>query len=333
MALASLEIRERRPDELPLYVDIWNASQPAEWHRTVEQTRAREATDRPEDRTLRLLAFLEGQPAGAGTTGLDQLGGVQRFMVQVGVLPALRRRGIGRALYDRLVEHAVRAGAQELEGTVISTELERIEGWLQREGFGEVNRMRPSELRLAELDEEVLREAEERAAAQGITLTTLAEEDTEENRRKLWELHNLTIRDVPLDVPPLEQPFERFQEWLDAPACRRDCTVIARRGEEFVGFTILNGATPERAGTAMTGVHPEWRGRGIALAVKARSIGLARDTGFTAMRTTNHLENAPMLAVNKRLGYRPLPELILFVKQLPSKTGPAPQGSGRSTPR
>jgi GNAT superfamily N-acetyltransferase len=311
-----MTVRERGPEELPLDLEVWNASHPEEWRRTVEQAQAREALERPEDRVLRLIAFLGHEAAGVGVTSLDQLAGVFRFLVQVAVRPELRRRGIGRALYDRLVEHARKAGGQELVATVLSTELERIEGWLEREGYQEVNRARPSELTLANLDEELLQGAEERVAAQGISLVALTEDDTDENRRKLWELHNLTVRDVPLDSPALEHPFERFQEWLDAPMCRRDCTVIAKRGEELVGFTILNGATLERAGTAMTGVHPAYRGRGIALAVKARSARLARDAGFRAMRTTNHLGNAPMLAVNRRLGYQPLPEIIVMVKRL-----------------
>jgi hypothetical protein len=34
------------------------------------------------------------------------------------------------------------------------------------------------------------------------------------------------------------------------------------------------------------------------------------------MRTSNHTNNPPMLAVNNRLGFVPQPEAVFFVKQL-----------------
>jgi RimJ/RimL family protein N-acetyltransferase len=175
--------------------------------------------------------------------------------------------------------------------------------------------MRKSELMLSEVDEPLLREAEERLTANGLTLTTLAGDDTEDNRRKLWELYVLTDRDVPHDSHQ-DEPFEQFNELLDREECLRDCLVIARDGELFAGFTILGHDTTGEAFTWMTGVHPEYRNRGIALGVKAACVRLARDQGYHVMRTFNHVNNPAMLAVNTRMGYRPLPEGIQFVKTL-----------------
>ena len=47
-----------------------------------------------------------------------------------------------------------------------------------------------------------------------------------------------------------------------------------------------------------------------------RSALLARDRGYTVMRTLNHVDNPAMRAVNKRLGYVPLQELVMFTKRL-----------------
>jgi hypothetical protein len=45
-------------------------------------------------------------------------------------------------------------------------------------------------------------------------------------------------------------------------------------------------------------------------AVKVEAVRRAQAAGFTHVRTDNHERNAPMLAINDRLGYRRLPAVI-----------------------
>lgn len=176
--------------------------------------------------------------------------------------------------------------------------------------------MRKSQVALADLDDATLSAAEERVRTGGITLGTLAEGDDDEVRRKLWQVYTLAERDVPWDRPRDGESFDRFQEMLNRPQCLHDCLVIAWDGTEIAGFTILGHARPGRATTWMTGVHPAYRNRGIALAVKARCARLARKREIEVLQTNNHVNNPAMLAVNARLGYQPLPETIVFVKRL-----------------
>jgi predicted GNAT superfamily acetyltransferase len=62
----------------------------------------------------------------------------------------------------------------------------------------------------------------------------------------------------------------------------------------------------------MTGVVPWRRGRGLGLACKLASIGWAAENGITLMATTNDEANAPMLAINERLGYEPAGRRVEF---------------------
>jgi RimJ/RimL family protein N-acetyltransferase len=62
----------------------------------------------------------------------------------------------------------------------------------------------------------------------------------------------------------------------------------------------------------MTGVARAWRGRGLARALKAATIAWAMDNGLEALEGSNDIENAPMRAVNRRLGYQPEPDEIQF---------------------
>jgi GNAT superfamily N-acetyltransferase len=63
----------------------------------------------------------------------------------------------------------------------------------------------------------------------------------------------------------------------------------------------------------MTAVARSHRGRGIAMALKQTVIDWARANGLTALETGNDVDNAPMRAVNARLGYEPMPDEI-FVR-------------------
>jgi RimJ/RimL family protein N-acetyltransferase len=54
-----------------------------------------------------------------------------------------------------------------------------------------------------------------------------------------------------------------------------------------------------------TATRRDYRGRGLALAVKLATTHWAAAHGITQIATTNDETNAPMLAINARLGYRP----------------------------
>jgi GNAT superfamily N-acetyltransferase len=313
---AAVHIRERRPDEIPIEVEISNAANPPDTERTVEQAESFERWSGEQYPFLRLIAEVEGRPVAVGAAGHGPFDPSGRYGIRVNVLPEFRRRGIARALYERLVAYAGDQQAQALSTWVHEYNLPRVQGWLEREGFREIERMRKSELVLTNVDWDAMRAAEERMTSSGLVLTTLAEEDSEETRRRLYELHAVTERDVPFDAPPEIEPFERFSGMLDRRECLRDCLVIAKDGDRFAGHTMLGYERPGMAFTWMTGVHPDYRNRGVALGIKARCARLAHDQGFTAMRTFNHVNNPAMLAVNKRMGYVPLPESITFLKSL-----------------
>ena len=49
-----------------------------------------------------------------------------------------------------------------------------------------------------------------------------------------------------------------------------------------------------------------FRGRGLGLLMKRHSLALAAAAGITRVITQNDETNAPMLAINAKLGYQPL---------------------------
>ena len=80
----------------------------------------------------------------------------------------------------------------------------------------------------------------------------------------------------------------------------------------------------------MTGTRRAYRGRGLALAVKLASIEWAAANGITRMLTFNDATNAPMLAVNRRLGYEPIGRRVELAQAAGgTASSPAPPAPAR----
>ena len=75
-------------------------------------------------------------------------------------------------------------------------------------------------------------------------------------------------------------------------------------------------ADGDRAMNDMTGTLRPFRGRGLARLVKLCQLEWAARNGIVAVVTENDEKNAPMLAVNTQLGYRPFLELSSYAREL-----------------
>jgi RimJ/RimL family protein N-acetyltransferase len=75
-------------------------------------------------------------------------------------------------------------------------------------------------------------------------------------------------------------------------------------GKVVAGTAVL--ADGDRSASGFTGVRPGYRGRGLAKLVKSASLRRVAEAGITSSLTSNDGANAPMLAVNEWLGYRPV---------------------------
>jgi RimJ/RimL family protein N-acetyltransferase len=160
-------------------------------------------------------------------------------------------------------------------------------------------------------------EARERAATHGIRMTTFAAWDEAEKLRKLYELDSITRLDIPSTLPILTESLEDFERRNTGPDRRPDRIWIAVDGDRPVAMTYLR--FPPVRGMVWTGYtasHPEYRGRGLARAVKLESLAQAVELGVPRIGTDNDSENAPMLHINRRLGYEPRPGFVEHHKRV-----------------
>lgn len=239
------------------------------------------------------------------------------YWVEVIVFLEYQRRGIGSHLYDDALTFARARGATRLEAEI----RDHNPGWLrfaQARGFEIDRHVFESTLDLATFDESRFAGVIEAVPALGIRFLTFADAgDTEENRRNLYELNKRNS----LDIPGSEGTFPRFEDFqrfvFEASWYRAEAQFIAADGERWVGMTAVGYFEKTNSMYTMhTGVLKEYRGRNIALALKLLSIRYARRWGAAYMRTNNDSKNAPILAINQKLGYQPKPGLYRCLKSL-----------------
>jgi RimJ/RimL family protein N-acetyltransferase len=156
----------------------------------------------------------------------------------------------------------------------------------------------------------------------GIRLLTVAEWDDAEKFRKLYRLNEETIQDVPHTLPIVTEAFEDFERRVRAPDRRDDRWWIACDGDRVIAMSYLK--YPPVRGTVWTGftcADREYRGRGVARAVKLQSLAQAVVLGVPEVQTDNDSENAPMLHINETLGYERRPGWVEHHKRVESRGG------------
>jgi RimJ/RimL family protein N-acetyltransferase len=73
---------------------------------------------------------------------------------------------------------------------------------------------------------------------------------------------------------------------------------------------VRRAADPHLAEHGLTSVAASHRNRGIATALKQAQIAWASRSGYRELMTSTQADNAPMRAVNDKLGYEPRPAWI-----------------------
>jgi GNAT superfamily N-acetyltransferase len=245
------------------------------------------------------VAEVDGVVAGRSLAHLPFFGGTSA-RVAVAVFPAYRGRGIGSALYDAAFEHARSLEPSEL----ISDFFETPEGvrFAQARGWRETR----AESLLA-LDPRTVSD-EPQAEVRPLT---------EADLRDAHRIDEETTRDIPMHEPINEIPYAEWEEWvLDEPLFTRSGSFLAYADGQAAAVSLLT-VDPEngRAMNWMLGTLREFRGRGLGTAAKLASIRWAAANGITQMVTNNDETNAPMLAINRRLGYQPLGRRVEYERE------------------
>jgi GNAT superfamily N-acetyltransferase len=223
------------------------------------------------------------------------------------VAPDARGRGVGRALRATIPATAAGHGFRTV---LIGVPESDAHGREVAEHWGAVQdgHHYESTLDLTALTDDQVAEWTAKAIAAGITL------------------HHVEDDSAVADLYPFAR--DRFKEAPDSGDASDELTLdvframaepanilIARRGDDVVGITwvIQRPGHPPATNTAYTGVHPDSRGQGVALALKAGQAAHLRDRGYHTLFTQNMSVNEPILRANQRMGFTPGPGWLDYI--------------------
>jgi GNAT superfamily N-acetyltransferase len=257
-----------------------------------------------EPRTRFLLASLDGIAVATGVGKPSSIGDALYAMVRV--LPSYRLQGVGTEVIAELSRHARTIGCGSLIGRLREDD-EDARIFVEHRGFTVLSRERPVALDLTRFD---------RSGAgppAGVAIVSLAERP--DLVEAAYDVEVETIRDIPVGPEaPTARPFAAWHaETIDAPGALPDLSLVALDGSGVIGWSGLAALGGEEgvAENLLTGVRRVARGRGIATALKLEQAHRAKLAGFRRIETTNDEANAPMRAVNARLGFKSEPVWLL----------------------
>jgi RimJ/RimL family protein N-acetyltransferase len=300
------------------------------WYGPMEQGSAKEwrtwEAMAPDESRLRIAVDdASGQLAAIADIGaggaFQHPDGAQSGGVSVG--RAHRGKGIGSSLLAVIIDEAIRrkaprflAGASEAHPDALA--------WAAKRGFREIGRRIEAYVELAAFDPAQFRARADGVRGSGIALRTIDEilsdsdgEGRERFIRALYDAEAPMWEDVPWATPTPHWPYERFRHMgFDSGQMLGDISIVAYDGDTIAGFTMTGKRQSRDGYTWMTGVGRDYRGRGLATAIKVEALSHAKAKGLRALLTTNDEPNKAMREVNAKLGYQMLPAHVQLEKAL-----------------
>ncbi|OLD12865.1 MAG: hypothetical protein AUI97_05520 [Crenarchaeota archaeon 13_1_40CM_3_52_17] len=244
----------------------------------------------------------------------------KKLWVDIWVDPQHQRKGIGNALYERLSQDFKVLGAVT-SWTGVREDMPFPIKFAMNRGFHEKMRAWESRLNPATVNLLAFQKYLDKASQHRIHFVTLADEMSSDPACYA-KLHAL-VQAVSADIPRPEQftPVS-FEQWsafeMKSPNLVPQGYMIAKDGDRYVGMSTVWKAQKDPKGLyqGLTGVVRDYRGRGIAVALKLKVIEFARNNKYEKLKTWNDSTNAPMLGINVKLGFKREVGWITFEKNL-----------------
>ena len=315
----TMTIREFTPDDYPGIAAVWTICYP-DHPETAEEYRHEDENRELKYRWGRFVAEENGAIVGVGDYG--QGGGMyhpRKFSIGVVALPEQRGRGIGTGLYERITERLTEYDPITLR-TFAREDHANALRFAAKRGFTETMRDQESRLSMADFDPSAFAADVARMDGAGVVIKTYPQMKAEWGNadalhREMHELGWVISQDIPHPDTQTRVPFEEWLKRFDRPGFLPDAQFYALDGDKLVGASMLWGnlATPD-LNTGMTGVLREYRGKGIATALKVKALTWAKERGTPYVRTWNEANNAGMLGINYRLGFVKRPAWLNLAK-------------------
>lgn len=300
-------IRELRDGDLPAIARVWRELRPDAMHSVRGQRHLLGSF--PE--RAQLVSWVPGDVAWCFAHRRWHRA-TDNGYIWLGVLPEARGRGLGGALWEAAERHLEAIGVARINADVVGDETGAA--FLERRGFAHARTVVISAVDPRAVDAAALTARRAAAVLEGYGLAPYAEVDV----HALYALELALSTDEPGEDEPRRLTFDEWcSELFDGPDLALDGSFAVVAGKQPVAYAALSVDPPtgrgRNEGTATVRDH---RGRGLATLAKLAQLRWAAEQGIERVVTDNDERNAPMLAINRRLGYEPFTERRGYLKEL-----------------
>jgi len=265
--------------------------------------------------SLRLIAEVKDEIVGYARTIHLPYQPEGEFWITLTVVPPQRGQGIGGALYEAAEAFALGKGAKSFEAHVRDNEPSSLE-FSKKFGYRTARHELEFNLDPREFDDSPFAGVVEKLESEGIQFLSFDQTDGSDAAKRALHAINVTVHaDVPGVSEDFDWPYEHFcLSTFDATWFRPEGQIMAMVDGEPIGLGAVGEVSPGKFYNMITGVRREYRGRGIATALKVLTTRVARKLGARLVFTNNDSTNLPMIEVNRKFGYVQTPGLLKLHK-------------------
>lgn len=223
-------------------------------------------------------------------------------------------QGLGSMLFGEVTRFAKNNGGTVVQCGIRESELTNI-AWLEERGFTKVFHTFESQLDLSTFNIDHYKSVFENIEWSGVEFKSFAEYPQDDKwLQRFFDFWWEFAMDAPGMEGKTRPDFEVLKNQFQG--IDREGFILAIEEDKWIAMSMIINESNEIFYNSLTGVQRGYRGKGIALAVKLKAIGYAKQKGAKLVRTHNDSNNIPMLNINQKLGYEKQTGIYFFEKQI-----------------
>ena len=272
----------------------------------------------------KILAYNDDSLVGLINLAQGEGSNDRNFYFSIYIDPTYNGKGVRRLLYKELLKRTQKFNCIALYPSIYDhPNYNQDKKFFLDNGFKLVQKNREYSLKLEGCDTAPYESLLEKLDGEGIKILESVVELNKDpsHYRKLEELEWIYDQDMPMPdgIQHYRTPFD---EWMKDIKHFEDkyygIELVAIKNQMYIGSTdieVMKKSDPYKAWTGGLGVHPDYRRKGVATALKVVAINKLRERGIKEIRTDNE-ENNPMYKINVALGFQPVPFRLDYKKKL-----------------